>query len=1012
MSKRFHSLVTTPHAWRVAFSRFFPGQDAIDDGHIPGNSPRDSDREGRVSLRSELRLFTRLTALATWRSEYIMRTRLLRSVARGKPQQIPRGHGASFRSNSAANNANSTVTYNSQLFAPVNHIHAVFDNGRKSPRFIHGADETGVACTSDPNIGKVDIWGLSDPQRFRQFADDFREMPRYGLGNGLCLLVPNVMDVSQPFGMVYGTGGVTGQVYFRSSDEMHGRKLSISYDYPIHPTQTHHIADRMESTTAVWIAKSSAIPSMTDGLVGIMYGCSNGTISAYSLGANNLDGYRLSKGELTARWAPCPGIPIISISMDDSYNAKRKGSGRIWAMILNALGEVFYLTETIQRGPLERNVKLDEESLNKIAWGTGRSVEWKLVEPTRRVAREDPYQEADFDGNYSPRSSPYSSGLSEEQLMAENREIETFLSFRPVNIKKVCEGWDMRRRLEVDFAGDDGHGVGESAVVIKCGTPESGPAHVRRFTRTRTEQASFDHYPTPWTPPTVLKPTAAASLFGSGTSTKSSKTNGSTEPAISMSPVQPHNVLSLEEWKVTNFAWEGSQNIELTTSAVDMSYTALLGVFEDPSITKDGGSSASSASATPEQNGGGSVLDIPGYRARFIAVGTSTGTVHVWDMRGSQSSNPSITNTLQPVRTIHTDSPQISCLAVSALYLVHGGNDGLVQAWDPLASTIQPIRTLNSRFSSRARRRLVQAEASIQGVGINLFAAGAVILDPDPTSLRGMVTLGTHLRYWAYSSNASDETSSKKRRLRRSSERGINSATDKYTHTGRGILMDYIANEQQELKQDKQRRDKEKEHLEGRFGVGLAGLSEEEALRYAELISEEAFQKEEERRFTEATSSPVRDGPASVRHDLSSEAASAEPSVSGRGPSPKLKTEDELENEIEEAIRLSMLDGVEESYTSPPSGRDRDYDVPFVVKQKKSRRSASTSPSTSQASKDRRSAKGKAREGMEMDDLDYALQLSLAEEQSRVEIGAAVATDFPALDDAGNGKGKGKGRAI
>jgi hypothetical protein len=111
-----------------------------------------------------------------------------------------------------------------------------------------------------------------------------------------------------------------------------------------------------------------------------------------------------------------------------------------------------------------------------------------------------------------------------------------------------------------------------------------------------------------------------------------------------------------------------------------------------------------------------------------------------------------------------------------------------------------------------------------------------------------MVSLGTHLRYWSYSSAAADEMSSKKRRLRRSSERGNNSPADRYTHTGRGVLMDYIANEQLELKREKEAREKEEANLHSRFGVGLAGLSEEEALAYAELLSREAVEREEVKR--------------------------------------------------------------------------------------------------------------------------------------------------------------------
>lgn len=75
VSQRFHALVTTPHAWRAAFARFFPGT-AIE------TAPTKTE-----SFRTDKRAFCRLTALATWRSEYILRTRLLRSLSRGKPMQ-------------------------------------------------------------------------------------------------------------------------------------------------------------------------------------------------------------------------------------------------------------------------------------------------------------------------------------------------------------------------------------------------------------------------------------------------------------------------------------------------------------------------------------------------------------------------------------------------------------------------------------------------------------------------------------------------------------------------------------------------------------------------------------------------------------------------------------------------------------------------------------------------------------------------------------------------------------
>jgi len=387
----------------------------------------------------------------------------------------------------------------------------------------------------------------------------------------------------------------------------------------------------------------------------------------------------------------------------------------------------------------------------------------------------------------------------------------------------------------------------------------------------------------------------------------------------------------------------------------------------------------------------------------------------MWDMRGPQSMNLSLINELQPVRIIHTDSPQISCLALSALYVVHGGNDGLVQAWDPLASTLQPLRTLNSRFSSRARRRLVQAEASIQGVGINLYAAGAIIIDPDPTVLRGMVSLGTHLRYWSYSSSAADQYTSKKRRLRRSSERGGNCGPDRFTNTGRGALMDYIATEQEELKKEKDRQSREEARLRGRFGVGLGGLSEEEALRYAEMVSAEAFRNEEQRRISDLDYFADAGDSSSAQGGVTSETVTPEGSVKGRTTSPRYKRDDEFDHELEEAIRLSLLDSIDEGARSPGASGSGDFNISITFKQKKNRRSPSSSPSTSQASKSRMnvkagSASGKSKDGVAPDDLEFALQLSLAEKRSQMEIAEGGGDEFPSLEDR-DIAGKGKGRA-
>lgn len=590
----------------------------------------------------------------------------------------------------------------------------------------------------------------------------------------------------------------------------------------------------------------------------------------------------------------------------------------------------------------------------------------------------------------------------------------------------------MRRRLEVDFAGDDGNGAGEGIFVISCGLMERKRPEIKRFTRWKSEQASREEYPMPKTPPLVPRiPVSMASLFGGGRVITPARTSSPEQAAVSPfstgDPVRssarsssPDNTSSLpasplakkistslmEEWRSSILSLKEQPEMQITASAIDSSSFAILTVDEDPLRTINGVLAASTPSATPSDIGNTSSIDVPGSRARLFAIGTNTGVVVIWNMRGPQSSTAGSVNQLQPIRTIQTDSPQISCLAVSALYLVHGGNDGLVQTWDPLASTLLPVRTLNSKFSSRARRRLVQAEASVHGVGINEFAAGAICIDPDPTVLRGMVSLGTHLRYWSYSSSASDQYQSKKRRLRRSFERGSNSGPDRFTSTGRGALMDYIATEQEELKREKVRRSREEARLRGRFGVGLGGLNEEEALRYAELISVETFQKDQERRTSDA-------GYVADAGENSSATATPEGSVKSQTVSPQKIKDDEFDHDLEEAIRLSLLDGIDSGGCSPRASGSGQYDIPIHYKPRRSRRSASSSPSTSQAPKHRSKAHFGEGSGdaVAVDDLDFALQLSLAEERSRMEsagLSDGEQDEFPSLEDRSIGKGKGK----
>ena len=976
MSKRFHELVTTPHAWRIAFSRYFPGPEVLNTLDSTSENSTEED-----ALRVDHRLFARLTALASWRSEYIQRTRLLRALGKGKPADfVDATRAGSSRSNLSAIPV-AQVTYNSNLMAPVTHIHANFGAtlNNKSLKFIHGADENAAASTSDPQWGKIDSWGSLDVFQPHQFADTFPGDPMYGLGAGDVVGVPNMMDVSQVYGMIYGEGLSAGLLRYRSVEEKRGRTLMWTVGADDADNGVPALMDG-HSVCSVWIAKSSKVPDLSEGLVGILSGSSTGVLTAYSIGNSGVRDRRIERGEIIARWVLSPGVPLIAIVVDEDLSSQRLLDNRIWIVVLNALGEIFFLDDMLKQSeeanspPPSRDshtMKLWQENL---AWANGRSVHWKLLEASRRLARPNPFQQSAIDGSYSPRSSWNKMYLNPKQLAAETKEIIDFMHKKPKDFQKLCDGWDMQRRLEVDFASSDECNAGETICVVSCGLQEGQEALIKRFTHCRFREESSTFLQKLSDESSPASDNQVSSIFGGSPFISHSGAS------IDSSGVQERNDAFrrrsfdlTEEWRISRFEFGGLKTPQFTTTAIDQSTCSRILASEDPLLLPSLSSASSSPTSSPldKMATGGSIGNIPGQRARFLAAGTKNGTVFLWNIRAPVSSNTFLENSVKPIRIIYTDSPQISCLALTALYLVHGGNDGLVQAWDPLASTTEPIRTLNSRFSSRARRRLIQAEASPAGVGINLFAAGAICLDSDPTMLRGMVSLGAHLRYWSYDSLTIESYRNKKRRARRS-ERGSNQGAERYSGTGRGALMEYIANEKLELEREKRNKRKEEERLAGRFGVDLLGpgASEDEIMAYATMLSEEAAQVDE------------------LRRKSSSERSSSSDTIIEEAISPPVSSiqQDEFmdreEEDVTEAIRMS-LQGSSPS-ASPPSASS-DIPIKFAKKKRLPIRSPSNPnssvPSRSELAPHRHS--GSPPGSTESDELEFALRLSLAEEQSR-----------------------------
>ena len=952
VSKRFYDLMITPYVWQLAFIRYFAGHQAL--------SGRRDARAAQKSTarppRSDVRYFTRLTPMASWRTDYLMRTRLLRGVSQGKPGTT----GDAPRSGHSGRKASAVLTYNSELPCPITNLHAVFNSSKRGPKAVHGASSLCLATLGDPTVGKLDRWGSTDDFFSPTLSDVLPDPTPYGLGSEPAA-VPNVMDVSALYGAVGGQGYPGGRAWLRTVSDKRGRYLDSGLPgsgsrIPGVP----RINEMHEAVCTVWIAKTAAVLATTGCMAGVMTGSSLGIVTAYALGYDtSTPAHGYANGELTARWMLSPGVPIIALAVDNSYNAKRRSSGRIWAAALNALGELFYLADVPTPAPRSER----QEDRGGAAWRAGRTAPWRMVQGTRRT----PCAGLSPDEAAVAARSAMASSYGVDETPAAIQRMEELLGRKPEHFRKHFQSWDMRRKLEVDFGGGADHETLEGLFVIACGYDEEQPASVTRYTRCLVA-------------PTPTAPTS-------------------------------------EEWRKSSFALRAHTHasVRITSSACDMSHCALFCPFEDPLVTSPGLDGETSNNEQPS-------AQIPGRRARLVAVGTNAGAVIIWNMRDASAGE------VQPLRVLQTDSPEVSSLALSSLYAVHGGTDGVVQVWDPLASMLGPIRTLNSRASARAPRPLTRFDPGLRAP--ESTAAGAIYLDPDPAVLRGVVSFGSYVRYWSYAPTV--EVTSRKRRHRHSNVHGRRTNR----RHGGGTVLEYIAAEHAALRRELEHRRSEHARLRKRFGVGLGSLTEEEAIAYAQMMSQDSFFLEEQRRAspsdtastsdnTDATSSAGSASTESVTAAAAdaphgSEAAPSSPSLGLLPVGDDTSDDDEnYQRELRRALRLSLLEGVNDAGQSPRDNGAGEYgfQIKFKPKKEKSgRRSASSSPSLTQSptpvagrSTARHAA---ARPGADPDeDLALALSLSLEEEQARQAHVAAAGLgiqdqDFPALGSSSKGKGR------
>lgn len=220
----------------------------------------------------------------------------------------------------------------------------------------------------------------------------------------------------------------------------------------------------------------------------------------------------------------------------------------------------------------------------------------------------------------------------------------------------------------------------------------------------------------------------------------------------------------------------------------------------------------------------------------------------------------------------------------------------------------------------------------------------------------------------------------------------------------RGNMKDYISSEKRELEQEAARHAREAAHLAGRFGTELLGsdASEEELLAYATMLSEEALAKDLQSKHN---------GPGTLnrwtetgRRGSAWSSDTATPEDSPIGGASSLPVDEVFDADVAEAIRISLENDQRAAEWEQEQGfieqqDDSGFEIP--IRYGKGRRHSPHKEKVEESSK-----------AKELSDLEFALQLSMAEEASRREAGGGGEEVFPALSPAvtsvWHGKGKGK----
>jgi len=228
-----------------------------------------------------------------------------------------------------------------------------------------------------------------------------------------------------------------------------------------------------------------------------------------------------------------------------------------------------------------------------------------------------------------------------------------------------------------------------------------------------------------------------------------------------------------------------------------------------------------------------------GQRARYIAVGTATGSLYVWDVRARASRNSEVVTQFLSSSDQHGISSGVlpSCdLTVPCTRR----DDGLVQAWDPWRPLLDLfglyIHGLVSRSSPSFQAEASYSRESVITTSLQVLFACIQTLRFERQSFRGTLfdTGRTVLRC--------DEYKSKQASSRRS-HRGSNGSAEDNALVIPAAGFDGLHCRRATGKyRDRRLRPEEREHLNHRFGLTCLDLRlRAELLAYAQMLAKKTY---------------------------------------------------------------------------------------------------------------------------------------------------------------------------